>query len=448
MGCVQCCTAHYFANKELFMKHTVEEITLKNGAKGLCIHVPDATVMNLYMNFRAGEYLVEHHKWETPHLMEHMLLGANDEYPRARDFQAEVEKNGAYSNASTDVYDIVYETECADFEWKRVMGLILTAIERPLFLQEEFEAEYGNVKEELAARANSHYRQLGAESRKAYGLVSETDKERLVLMDNVTLDDIREHYHRTHTTENMRFVVAGNITPTRKTAIIDMLENIRLPRGERFMMPDEIVKPLKTPVCLPNKTVDTLYFYIDAFIERRLLEKELDSLSIVNALLTETLYSKILGTAREKGLVYGMNSGFQQIKLSSNFWFGSQVSPTNAAALFDIIIEQLGNIFKGEIAEVDIAAAQAYSIGRYQRSAQTVASIASGYTGRYFFDDHIDDYYAIPERIMAVTKQQIIDTTRAMFSDNIGGLGIYGNVNEKLADELNKQIAVLWQQDW
>jgi predicted Zn-dependent peptidase len=107
------------------MKHNVEEVTLANGAKGLLVHVPDATVLDVYLNFRAGEYLVEREKWEAPHLMEHVLLGANDIFPRARDFQAEVEKNGAYSNASTDVYDIIYETECADFEWDRVFKLLI-----------------------------------------------------------------------------------------------------------------------------------------------------------------------------------------------------------------------------------------------------------------------------------------------------------------------------------
>lgn len=427
------------------MKHTVEEIALKNGAKGLLVHIPDATVMDVFINFRAGEYLVERDKWETPHLMEHVLLGANDQFPRARDFQAEVEKNGAYSNASTDVYDIVYETECADFEWERVTRLLLVAIAQPLFLQEEFDAEVGNVREELAARANNHYRQLGAASRKAYGLVAETDRERLELMNNVELDDVREHYRRTHTTDNMRFVIAGNIGRRRGT-ITAMLEEIALPRGERFIMPDEIVTPLKQPVCIPNSTVDTLYFYIDTFLSRRLEESELDSLGVVNAILTETLYSKILGTARERGLVYGMNSGYQQIKLSSNLWFGSQVSVANAPALFDIVIEQLSNIFRGELAEADIAAAQAYAIGRYQRSAQTVASTAGGYTGRYFFDEYIDDYYKIPERIEAVTKQAIVDVARAMFGDGVGGLGVYGSATPELAAQLNEQIAVLWQQ--
>lgn len=430
------------------MKHSVDEIILNNGARGLLVHIPDATVMDVYINFRAGEYLVSRRKWETPHLMEHILLGANDKFPRARDFQAEVEKNGAYSNASTDVYDIVYETECADFEWERVMGLLLTAVEKPLFLQEEFDAEFGNVREELSARANNHFRHLGAASRKAYGLVSETDKKRLELMDNVGLDDVREHYRRTHTTDNMRFVIAGNIGK-RRGAIMAMLENIDLPRGERFAMPDELVKTLSKPVCIANPTVDTLYFYIDTFMGRRLEERELDSLGVMNAILTETLYSKILGTARERGLVYGMSSGFQQIKLSSNLWFGSQVSAANAPLLFDIIIEQLGNIFRGELAEADIEAAQAYAIGRYQRGAQTVASTAGGYTGRYFFDDFIDDYYKIPERVQAVTKQSIVEAARAMFSDGIGGLGVYGSCTPSLAAKLNEQIAPLWQQkDW
>src|SRR6201989_2978491 len=119
------------------MKHIVEEVTLKNGSKGLLVHVPDATVLDVYINFRAGEYLVERHKWETPHLMEHVLLGANELIPTARAFQAEFEKNGAYSNASTGTYDITYEAECADFEWDRIADLLLVAITQPLFLEEE-----------------------------------------------------------------------------------------------------------------------------------------------------------------------------------------------------------------------------------------------------------------------------------------------------------------------
>src|ERR1700754_487462 len=114
------------------MKHTVEEVILKNGSRGLLVHVPDATVLDVYLNFRAGEYLVEREKWEVPHLMEHVLLGANEFIPKARLFQAEFEKNGAANNASTGLYHITYEAECADFEWQRILELMITAISKPL----------------------------------------------------------------------------------------------------------------------------------------------------------------------------------------------------------------------------------------------------------------------------------------------------------------------------
>jgi len=83
------------------MKHSVTEISLANGVKGLLVHVPDATVMTFDLNFRAGDYLTDPKKWEVPHLMEHMLLGANEMIPKARNFQAELEKNGAYNALRT-----------------------------------------------------------------------------------------------------------------------------------------------------------------------------------------------------------------------------------------------------------------------------------------------------------------------------------------------------------
>ena len=61
---------------------------------------------------------------------------------------------------------LMYTTLCTkrnvpDFEWERIFKLLILAIEHPLLLQEEFDAEFGNVREELSARSNNHFRQLG-----------------------------------------------------------------------------------------------------------------------------------------------------------------------------------------------------------------------------------------------------------------------------------------------
>ncbi len=429
------------------MKHAVSELVLDNGAKGLLIHVPAAEVMTFEINFRAGEYLVEDKKWEVPHIMEHVLLGANEQIPRARDFQAELEKNGAYSNASTSVYDINYEAECADFEWSRVLDLMLVAISKPLFLREEFKAEFGNVWEELNARSNNHFRHLSLALRNAYGFLAKTDQERLKLMKNVKLKDVVEHYKYTHGTNNMRFIIAGNITPKRAEQIQDMLEKIALPKGKRFALPQERPVKLEKPLYIHNASVKNIYFYVDTFIERRLDSPESDALHLANTILTETLHSKILGKAREQGLVYGMSSGVHEALLSSSWWFGAQVSPKNAPALFDIITGELTAVFDGKLDQEEIIAAQAYALGRFQRGAQTVGGTAGGYAERYFFDEVIEDYYLIPKRIDAITKAGILDASRAMFADQIWGMGALTRADEKTVSKLQDRVAPLWQHE-
>lgn len=410
------------------------------------VHVPGASVMTFDINFRAGEFLVDPNKWEVPHLMEHVVLGANELIPKARDYQAELERNGAYSNASTSVYDITYEAECADFEWDRVFDLLLVAITRPLFLDEEFKAEYGNVREEMASRANNHFRRLSLELRRQLGLLVKTDSERLKLMHNVCIDDIREHYVKTHTAPNMRFVIAGNLTSKRKEHIQNVLEMIELPKaGRRYKLPHEQPKRLSHATYIRNKTVENLYFYIDTFMKRRLDDNEADALNLANTMLTETLYSKILGTAREKGLVYGMNSGLSQTRDVSNWWFGAQVSDRNAHALMNIISSELQKVMDGHIDEQDIAATKRYSLGRFQRSAQTVGGTAAGYTGRYFFDGLVEDYYNIPRRIEAIQKSTIVDIARSMFKDNIWGFAVLGACGKDFSDQLREQISPLWE---
>jgi predicted Zn-dependent peptidase len=161
-------------------------------------------------------------------------------------------------------------------------------------------------------------------------------------------------------------------------------------------------------------------------------------------MLTETLYSKILGTARERGLVYGMNSGLSNTKDASNWWFGAQVSDKNAPALLKIVVEELSKVLAGDISEDEIEATKQYSLGRFQRSAQTVGGTAGGYAARYFFDNEIEDYYRVPERIKAITKKRIIVVANNMFEENLWGFGVLGNCGPDFADSLKAEIAQLW----
>lgn len=428
------------------MKHTVTEVKLKNGAKGLFINIPGASVMHYEFNFVGGDFMSPERKWDTAHLLEHVVTGANELIRNGRQFSAELEKNGAVTNAYTSTNYIGYWAECADFEWQRILELLIVRISKPIFLREEFKAEVGNIKDELTAWTNNHFAQLNADLSTAQGLTDLNDRERLKQLRNIRRIDIINLYKRTHSTSNMRFIVAGNLTGHRST-IEKMIEKISLPKGRgRIPLLDDKPRSLEKTLFVSRPSVRNTHFFIKSFALERLTDDKSDALTLVNNMLTATLHSRIFGEARERGLVYDLESGIMNSVNFSSWYFAAQVLPKNTQALFEIIVRELGRVNAGDISDEDLKSAKLYALGRYQLSGQTVRGVSSGYAGRYWFDGTIRDYEAFPEHIKAITKKLMVETSNRMFSDKIGGLGLLGNARSKeLAEPLFEMIQPLWR---
>ena len=78
------------------MKHSVEEVKLKNGAEGLLIDIPNASVMTTRVHFRGGmRYAKNPSVYEIAHVVEHLSFGANAKYKDEKAYEAEFTKNGA-----------------------------------------------------------------------------------------------------------------------------------------------------------------------------------------------------------------------------------------------------------------------------------------------------------------------------------------------------------------
>lgn len=429
------------------MKHIVEEVALNNGSRGLLIHVPNATVMAFDFEFRAGhDYALSEDLYETPHIMEHMVFGANEEYPTARDFNPQIIKNGAYSNATTDSISLHYIGECADFEWDRVLDLMRLAITKPLFLPDEFKAEAGNVREERAGRLNNYGAVLWQRIGQVSGERLLTDEQILANMHNVKLKDIKEHYKRTHTTDNMRFVIAGNINAERRAKLVSMLERWDLPRGERFgLIRDELVGAAE-PIRIVRKDVENLIFGLNIQANWRLPDDERLAMIALDHILTGTHYnSYIFGRARTAGLVYGISSDLARGDGTTEWYFGGQVSLKNAKKLFDIIIEELKNVLAGNIKAADVEAAKSYMLGKYQMSCQTVGSIAGWYAYRYYYDGYIDDYAERPGKIAALDKATMVKVVDQLMSGKRWAFGGLGNASEQQLKEFHQQLSVLFE---
>lgn len=426
------------------MKCEISEYQPRGGARGLIVNVPGAPVMVTQFQFRAGNRYVKDYenKSQTAHIMEHMAFGASDGFASGHDYDASFTMNGAYHNAYTDDISMVYEATCADFEWDRILGLQRYAICAPKFTEEDFTSEVGTVRSELTGYLSQADRVLWPRVAQAMGEDTKTFQEGLDSIPNITVEDIRRHYQRTHTSGNLRFVVAGNFEG-RLTQLRDILNSFELGEGDRLPIPvDEIHSA--PAFAIRRKDVPSIGLAISIAVPRKLSDTESRAMDVLNHILTGTLHSRVQGEARRRGLLYYIWSQLSTFEHNSSWDFGAQASLNNLLAVVDIVRDEIKRVRDGEIDDSDLEEAKSYLLGRHQMSTQTVGQIANYLAERYFFDGVIEDPETVPERIRAVTKEQIIDAARDFVRYNCWTLGLYGSTDKAMADGLQERLGRLF----
>ncbi len=421
------------------MKHSVEEITLRNGAKGLLVDIPGASVMSTRVQFRAGMlYAKNKDVYEIPHVVEHLAFGANAKFKDEQAFEAEFTKNGAYHNAWTSDISVCYETECADFEWERIMELQRVSICEPKFNEEELKSEKANVRSELTGYMNDYYRLLWPRVQQAVGEDILALPERLETIRNIELKDIREHYRRTHTAKNMLFIIAGRIRG-RRHKIIRMLNEWNLKEGEKFEIPIVDLHSSEA-VSIRRKDASNITFGFSLVTPRHLEPNEVFAMNCLNHILNGTTSSKIFGAARKRGLVYGIGSSIASNATSSYWDFDGEVNLENAEALFDLIQTELMKTLNGEILDMDFLAAKSYALGRFQMGAQTVGQIADYYADGYFTNETIERYENMPDLIKSIDKFKMIELAREFAGSGIKGFAAVSSTEKATITELETKL--------
>jgi zinc protease len=277
------------------------------------------------------------------------------------------------------------------------------------------------------------------------GLKRWFDSEELATIDAVTLDDIKEHHKRTHTTDNMRFVFVGDLQPHRQK-IIDMLEAVSLPKGELLPLKTETAHATG-PVFIYRKDLPSLTFSLIFMLNRQLNRKEMRAMRVLNDVITGSMHSRIWGEARARGICYDMGSWLDNEPSGTVSWgISGQVSPANAQELFDLISDQLLSIAKEGITDAELQEAKDARMGGLQMGTETVRSLANWYGTEYYDNARIDYVDDMPGLITATTVEEIQKLASEFIHSDAWAFGGIGNSKEAefiaqydtLATKLNK----------
>ncbi|HEY0894152.1 MAG TPA: insulinase family protein, partial [Cellvibrio sp.] len=303
----------------------------------------------------------------------------------------------------------------------------------------------GNVRSELTGYLNNHNRLLWPKVQQVLGEDILTFNQRLRTIPRVKLRHIKEHHARTHTTGNMRFVIAGKLHG-RKAEIKRQLEEWELPKGERFPAPQDDFHSAR-PTLIRRKEAPNLTFAWSLIVPRELTDEESDAMDCLDHILTGTNHSRIYGAARKRGLAYHIFSDTSVGFHDSSWDFGGQVNLETSEALFDIIVSELRAVLDGKVTEAELDAAKSYALGRHQMGAQTVSQISNFYTNRYFADDVVKDYERVPDSIRKTTRERIVATANEFIGRDIHVLAGVSSGERKEFLKLNEKLSVLFESE-
>ena len=413
------------------MQYQVNRLKLDNGAEGLIIDIPNAVSVYSLLSFAGGydavaDYL---HKYQTPHILEHVSFYTTD-YPQS--IMSELQRRGAITNALTSDRGIGYVAQTPTYDFARVLDLNAQIFERPAATPELVELEKKNITSELKARLESGKYWLQRALVPYIGHHTLLAADAIATLGNITFEDVQEYRAQSFTTDNLRFIVAGDFNGD--LTAVDRLRQLDLPRGKRFQYNLPVVED-GTKYCFEARPHVKIITAGLGFALRR-------SLTVRDTLIRNALFRLLFGdhsscvasTARDKGWASHINSfaleRYDGITLPLGIVFKS--STDNLTNMIQLISQTLKKLGQGGLPEMDaeLERIKCKMVGDRMMSYETPRAVVDAMCERYFATGEVVDLNAAPEMIKSITLDDIQQLARELTSSPLRMVGLFGDITE------------------
>lgn len=354
----------------------------------LLVNTPGTSGFLFSTFVRGGTKYAPQNKFEMAHLLEHLAFNGTSQLPSKMKFAYEVEKDGAYTNATTSDNTINYIYESSIKEYRRIVDIACGQLSSPIFNQQDLESEKEVIKSELSRKLTTD------RSRCDYnGIYLKLTKHtlpidsRIKTLKNISLQDIVSYHKKYHVLKNLAIIVAGDFTTNSKKDLLDRLDknlaSIAVGKETPYKKTIDLSAVKTISVQKPkfdgqtNMSFDLLQPKYDMSIDA--------AMRVLRIMYGVGEFSRLHDKARAAGLSYGVSVGYSLDREVSTFGFSDQTEDAKAFALYELCLRELSNILKGNFTKKEFERAVGFIRGRFERSYDRAEEL-----GYYYEDMFID----------------------------------------------------------
>lgn len=352
------------------------------------------------------------------------MLSAGTEKHSEEEIAANLERNGAHFKAEAgkdcSAVDLLTTTDFLEED----LNTVLELMDCPTFPEDKLTREREIVRMNILEQDDSRMQYTMRIFRKKYygshsyswpsiGLVE--------TLDNIKRDDLTSFAHRVFDPSNLVVSVVGGAENSDIPKIINDVFTARSSRKTGGI-------PDSAPLSLPIKENTEIIEYRDSEAEYLVLgypgcglhEKETIPLRIISAILGGSMDSRLFREIRDKrGLCYQVGASFSPQREHSPLIAYAVTSPQNRAELVSCTETEIEKIKIEPVSDEELNRVKTYVCGTYVMSLESNMGQASCYASYEISGLGWDFANHYPEKIYAVTPEQISKTAQKLFTHRL-----------------------------
>ncbi len=253
-------------------------------------------------------------------------------------------------------------------------------------------------------------------------------------LQNITLDDVKQHYENHFSSKNISVVAVGNLSAEEFTASMNkFFYDFNINSSIRKI--DVNLSNQKRHFHLVNKKGAPQSEIRIGNISSGRFSTDYFSNKLANSILGGQFSSRLNHNLREvKGITYGVHTYFKYTKKFGSFQASTAVDTKNSVVAIKEFFKEF-DLIRNSVTEDEIAFAKSYLRKTFPLQFSSYSKIASNNTNLIAFNLPYDYYDSYLSNIESVTKEGIITAARKNILPENQQVVIVGDV-EKFQDEI------------
>lgn len=371
----------------------------------------------------------------TSHFLEHLLVAGTKKYPTKDKLAAYIENNGGAFNAITGKDTIAINISIGDPHDIPIVSEILKEILfNSIFEDKVIETERGSVYRELSDRKSNPGKAIGEINHRLFFQKTLLGRSTLGTensIKNIGKQDILNYYQNNILSGQVVLVTSGDISIDTIKKEFGFVETIKFTKK---IPKDTLAISQEKRILVEKFTQNDQITFSYGFRVGDIFDVSNPALTLLLQALAATRSSRLITRLRyENGLIYNINSWYDQLFDGGIWGFQTSTSKQNFQKVIDIIESEFTTLMETGLSDQELKFAKNKIIKSGRLHLQSSESIVNFHAYRQFINDDLGPWTLekYTSDLEKVNYQQVLDTVHKYLDPNKSYLAICGGINEE-----------------